>query len=549
MRSQIAEGAVLEFQKLLGVQSVIFKKTAEELYGTSTLGLHAAIPIALKPHDRGEVIGIIRIASKYKISLYPISTGNNWGYGSANPVSPGSVVVDLSQLNRIIAFDKQLGLVTLEPGVTQSQLRQFLDKEGHRFLVEVTGGGGGCSIIGNALERGHGASGYVDRFDSIRSLEVVLADGTLYRSSFADQGSGYFKWGTGPYLDGLFAQSNLGIVVSATIALTRKSERIEVCALALKRGKSLRDLIDVSSTLLSELGDSVVSIRIQHIALLSTRIVKYPKEALVDGMIPESFFKIIAKDRHLTDWFVLIAIRGNRYTMPGVRTTLRKRMWGMTGWPIIFWNRSWVTRTQRLLDRISFLHTYARMLRVLGSSLAGAEGATSSDRPGRLPYWKLLGGMSASEYRAFMGRYSLDPDDEARCGLIFYSGVVALKGASVEQAVESIEAICRAQGFDPLIGFSTFTEHSLYLALPLLFDRQNDAETKRAHACYRALAVAGNTHGYPLYRAGIHAMDMVVDMDHPFWQTAEKIKKALDPDNIMSPGRYSKYKAPHEDQN
>ena len=54
------------------------------LVGAVEAGRHVLVE---KPAGRApaEVQAIVRAANNYHVPLYPISTGNNWGYGSAQP--------------------------------------------------------------------------------------------------------------------------------------------------------------------------------------------------------------------------------------------------------------------------------------------------------------------------------------------------------------------------------------------------------------------------------------------------------------------------------
>ena len=79
-------------------------------------------------------------------------------------------------------------MVTVQPGVTQGALREYLDRHDLPFLVPVTGAGPTCSILGNALERGYGITPYADHFASLMSVNAVLADGTQYRSPLSEMG-------------------------------------------------------------------------------------------------------------------------------------------------------------------------------------------------------------------------------------------------------------------------------------------------------------------------------------------------------------------------
>jgi UDP-N-acetylenolpyruvoylglucosamine reductase len=93
---------------------------------TATFRTHQKIPLILRPQSRDQVCEVIRIANRNGVPIYPVSTGRNWGYGSRVPVVSGCALVDLSGLKRIVDFNESLGYVTVQPGVTQRDLYNFL---------------------------------------------------------------------------------------------------------------------------------------------------------------------------------------------------------------------------------------------------------------------------------------------------------------------------------------------------------------------------------------------------------------------------------------
>jgi len=215
---------------------------------------------------------LVNIARVHRVPLYPVSTGRNWGYGDGRPVVDGCVVVDLSRMNRIVSLDPELGLVTVEPGVTQGQLRQYLDEHRLPFMVPTTGAGPQGSLLGNALERGYGLAPVSDHFQAVMALEAVLPDGTLYRSAISEQGAALadqaYKWGFGPYLDGLFSQGSFGIVTRATLSLVREPEAMEAFFFWIERFEDLEGAIGPVRTLLQQAGSSIGGLKIMsgHVA-------------------------------------------------------------------------------------------------------------------------------------------------------------------------------------------------------------------------------------------------------------------------------------------
>jgi 4-cresol dehydrogenase (hydroxylating) len=257
-KQSLMQQALAAWQDLLGVERALAGKEATIRYGCNTVAIEQDLSAALRPERREQLPGLVRIANQFRIPIYPVSTGNNWGYGNRiTPVS-GAVLVDLSDLDRIIQLDPESGLVTLEPGVTQGQLDTYLREQGLDFMVPVTGAGPNCSLIGNALERGYGLTPYSDHFGAVMSLEAVLPSGEIYSSALTEMGGAAvdqaYKWGIGPYIDGLFPQGSYGIVTEMTIALAPRPECVESFFFSVARGDQLEQTLGVLRSILHGAG-------------------------------------------------------------------------------------------------------------------------------------------------------------------------------------------------------------------------------------------------------------------------------------------------------
>ncbi|MBW2736023.1 MAG: FAD-dependent oxidoreductase, partial [Deltaproteobacteria bacterium] len=129
-----------------------------------TTSFAATTPSAVVyPENVAEVQRVVRIAAAHGAPLYPISRGNNWGYGDACAPQEGSLIVNLSRMNRIIEVNPELAYAVVEPGVSQHQLYQHIEDQGLPLWMDVLGSGPDASIIGNIMERGFGLGPYSDR--------------------------------------------------------------------------------------------------------------------------------------------------------------------------------------------------------------------------------------------------------------------------------------------------------------------------------------------------------------------------------------------------
>jgi (+)-pinoresinol hydroxylase len=172
---------------------------------------------AVAPDRVEQVQQIVRIANQYKVPLYPISTGRNLGYGGSAPAYSGCVVVDLKRMNRILEVDEDDASCLVEPGVSYFDLYRYVQERKLKVWIDVPDPGWG-SLIGNALDRGGGYTRpqFRNHFDAHCGLEVVLPSGELMRTGMgalpAARTWQQYKSGFGPWVDGMFSQSNFGII-------------------------------------------------------------------------------------------------------------------------------------------------------------------------------------------------------------------------------------------------------------------------------------------------------------------------------------------------
>lgn len=172
---------------------------------------------AVAPASVGEVQEIVRIAARHGVPIYPVSTGRNLGYGGSAPNLPGSVVVDLKRMDRILKVDPLRHFVLVEPGVSYFDLFRHLRAQGLKLVVDCPEPGWG-SLVGNALDHGRGyTTAYMrDHFGAHCGMEVVMPDGSVLRTGMGAAGNSDcwqdYPHSYGPGLDSLFAQSNFGIV-------------------------------------------------------------------------------------------------------------------------------------------------------------------------------------------------------------------------------------------------------------------------------------------------------------------------------------------------
>jgi len=176
-----------------------------------------------------QVQGIVRIANRYKIPLFTISTGKNFAYGGPSPNLRGCVTLDLKRMNRILEVNEDRNFALVEPGVTYFDLYRYIQERDLKVWIDCPDPGWG-SPVGNALDHGVGYTmqAFRDHFSAHCGMEVVLANGEVLRTGMgALPGAGSwqeYKHGFGPDPSGLFGQGNFGIVTKMGFRLMPQPE-------------------------------------------------------------------------------------------------------------------------------------------------------------------------------------------------------------------------------------------------------------------------------------------------------------------------------------
>src|SRR5271154_6630257 len=246
--------AIKQFEEAVGKEWVFTSDEDVALYrdAYSPFGGEAnelVASAAVAPDNVEQVQKVVRIANQFKIPIYPVSTGKNLGYGGSAPAYSGSVVLDLKRMNRIIEVNEPNAYALVEPGVSYFDLYRYIQERKLKVWIDCPDPGWG-SVVGNAIDRGGGytTANYRNHFDSHCGMEIVLPSGELLRTGMgALPGAAtwqQYKSGCGPWIDGIFSQSNYGIVTKMGFWLMPQPEAYLRCTVSLPRYRDLEPLVD-----------------------------------------------------------------------------------------------------------------------------------------------------------------------------------------------------------------------------------------------------------------------------------------------------------------
>ncbi len=176
-----------------------------------------------RPASVDEMQDAIRAAHSRGISLNPRGGGYSYTKGYT-PDRDNVGILDLSKLDQIVEINTEDMYVTVQAGVTWAQLYEALKPHGVRtpFWGPLSGI---ASTIGGGLSQNNaffGAGKYGTTGESLLSITVILADGTLVRTGTGGTKNGKPFWRYyGPDLTGLFCGDTgaLGYKAEATFRL------------------------------------------------------------------------------------------------------------------------------------------------------------------------------------------------------------------------------------------------------------------------------------------------------------------------------------------
>ncbi|MCX8032748.1 MAG: FAD-binding oxidoreductase [Thermoleophilia bacterium] len=193
---------------------------------------HTRPAYVVKPHTAQEVKDLVKLANESRTPLVPVSSGPPHFRGDTVPTAGGAVVVDLSEMKRIVFVDRPRRVAMVEPGVTFGELIPAATKEGIRLnmplLPRTT-----KTVVGSMLEREPVVMPKYqwDISDPLACVEVIFGTGDDFRTGQAAgpgtieeqwQVGGVQKAPYGPHITAWHrliqgAQGTIGIVTWASL--------------------------------------------------------------------------------------------------------------------------------------------------------------------------------------------------------------------------------------------------------------------------------------------------------------------------------------------
>lgn len=355
----------------------------------------------------------------------------------------------------------------------------------------------------------------LDHFMMHSGMEIVLPNGELMRTGMGalphpqqkdgarpedqpwNETSQLFNYGFGPYVDGLFTQSNLGITTKMGMWLMPNPGGYQSYLITIPREEDLKQAVDIIRPLrLGMILQNVPTLR--HI-LLDAAVMGHKSDytSNIDKPLDDAELDAIAEKLNLGRWNFYGALYGPE--------PIRQAMWGV--------------------------------VKQAFSAIPGAKFYFPEDR-------KEENSVLHMRHKTMQG---IPTFDELRWvswlpngSHLFFSPIAKVNGEDATEQFAVTKARCREAGLD-FIGTFTIGMREMHHIVCIVFDRKNEEQKKKAHWLIKTLIEDCAKRGWGEYRTHLAVMDQIMDTysfnDSIFRKFNEQIKNAVDPNGIIAPGK------------
>jgi 4-cresol dehydrogenase (hydroxylating) len=404
---------------------------------------------------------------------------------------------------------------------------RYLKEHGIKLWLDVPDPGWG-SLIGNALDRGGGytMAQFRNHFDAHCGMEVVLANGEVMRTGMGALPKARswqeYKSGYGPWVDGIFSQSNFGVITKMGFWLMPQPEAYLEAAVYAARYHDLMPLIDILNYVensricngMPDLGSPLLD---------ALQIREY-----------EDFFDH-GPAQHDEEYKALLARAEVGYSPELEAYALRRKIpyWSCT---LPFYGPPEVIAAQWKAAQARFAAIPG--IRFRDKGIMTIPLTPEQEKTVHLPDV----GIPSLKLFSIGARTRFNPTPSH--GHMWFSPIIPRNGEAVIEVNRVFAKVLKDLNvaiISPFVLPACYWERAfMYIfALPVTED---PAANKRSREAFLRLIRIAADHGWGEYRTAPFYQDAVADVysfgDHALRRFNETIKDAIDPNGIISPGRY-----------
>jgi len=490
--------------EIVGVDN--FSNTKENImdYASNTDGSLIKPKAIVYTENVDEVIAVVKLANQNNWKLYPISRGKNWGYGCAQGTQENQVILCLSKMNKIIKVNTDLCYMSLQPGVSQKQAYEHLESLPNANLqLDVTGAGTDSSIIGNVLEKGFGHTDYGHKYLRVINMTIVVPSGEIIHTGFkAYQNANAqdtYRYGIGPCLDGLFFQSNLGIVVEMTLELMPKPDKFCTVIGTVKSEDSITRLV-------------LALRRLSFAGITNSMIHIGNRERLIGNQ----------KSTKIGAWSFSASISGHKTITKAkkkvVKKILKKEIKGIQLWFV----------TDFILKGLYFFNKHIKSLPLYKTVKCIVD--LQKGIPTNLPLQTLV---NKDDIKLF----DIMPHDFP-VHFRWISAVCKSDYKSINELINTLKNIFEQFNYEFRITLTLVNSRNLIAIANIIYPK-NENSIKKAEKFYKYCVKELIDKGFYPYRSGSNMYELLTGNEDSYRIFLKKIKQTIDPKQILAPQKYN----------
>jgi 4-cresol dehydrogenase (hydroxylating) len=351
-------------------------------------------------------------------------------------------------------------------------------------------------------------------------MEILLGNGTQFHTGFGGFPnpvlSGLYPYGLGPDLHGLFFQSSFGIVLEGKLQLALRPECMLSLSVAIPESR-LSAFVDKVADLVREgylHGIPHIANRQRTVSTLAPLVADKTGRAFIEAS--ELVDRVIRED-----WLLTSAVTGSPDVVSAKLKHIKKDLRSLG--TIYSHELIQPSRKDRMKSWLMnhLMTSEQKIVIEAAETLRGFHQGVPSDAGIRF----LLSNPGKSV-------------DESAEGFLLCTPLAPLSGKSAQFFSQAAQAQAKKHGVRFAMTLNLLTGRVLEAVVSVHFSRASQEELDKAHACINDMTEIFCSQGFYPYRINIDQQKKFSGISPPQEKISSSIKKALDPNAVIAPGRY-----------